>query len=198
LDNNDRAEIPNLDEYIKDIKTLAAKLFRKYAVKGMDLEDIVSEGILGLYDAYKRFDPNRGVSFKTYSHYRVKGSMIDSMRRWLPCSHQMNKKDRIELIEKFERSSKLSTQDQEDSLTDNFEVVDIEDVVDKLLLSLTEQQRDVIELLVQKSQRIGDAAEILGLSKLAIVNIRDVALEKLKNEAKRLGVDESIFNYWNG
>ncbi len=47
----------------------------------VDVGDLIQEGILGLIDAAQRFDPARGIPFKTFAERRVKGAMIDSLRR---------------------------------------------------------------------------------------------------------------------
>jgi len=45
-----------------------------------ELEDLVSYGREGLLDAARRFDPERGVPFRAYASYRVRGAIIDGLR----------------------------------------------------------------------------------------------------------------------
>lgn len=47
----------------------------------MDQEDLMSVGVLGLINAAKTFDPNKGASFKTYAYTNIKGSILDELRR---------------------------------------------------------------------------------------------------------------------
>lgn len=47
----------------------------------IDLGDLVQDGVLGLMDAAKRFDQNRGIKFETFAERRVRGAMIDALRR---------------------------------------------------------------------------------------------------------------------
>lgn len=51
-------------------------------------EDLVQSGVLGLMEALQRFDPSRGVSFETFAGRRIRGAMLDELRRlcWLPRS----------------------------------------------------------------------------------------------------------------
>lgn len=44
------------------------------------LDDLVGAGQEGLLDASRRFEPDRGASFSTYAHYRVRGAMLDHVR----------------------------------------------------------------------------------------------------------------------
>ncbi|MEO6392663.1 MAG: FliA/WhiG family RNA polymerase sigma factor [Pyrinomonadaceae bacterium] len=54
----------------------------------VDREDLVGAGMLGLLDAVDKYDPQRGVLFKTYAEMRVRGAMLDSLRTldWAPRS----------------------------------------------------------------------------------------------------------------
>jgi RNA polymerase sigma factor for flagellar operon FliA len=47
----------------------------------IDLGDLVQDGVLGLMDAAHRFDESRGIKFETFAERRVRGAMIDALRR---------------------------------------------------------------------------------------------------------------------
>jgi len=47
----------------------------------IDLGDLVQDGVLGLMDAANRFDETRGIKFETFAERRVRGAMIDALRR---------------------------------------------------------------------------------------------------------------------
>ena len=47
----------------------------------IDLGDLVQDGVLGLMDAAHRFDARRGIKFETFAERRVRGAMIDALRR---------------------------------------------------------------------------------------------------------------------
>ncbi len=47
----------------------------------VSLEELVAEGRIGLLEAAKRYRPDRGAQFSTFAYYRVRGAMIDSLRR---------------------------------------------------------------------------------------------------------------------
>lgn len=54
----------------------------------VERDDLVNSGVIGLIDAVEKFDPGRQIKFKTYAEFRVKGAMLDELRRqdWLPRS----------------------------------------------------------------------------------------------------------------
>src|SRR5439155_14321562 len=47
----------------------------------IDVGDLVQNGVIGLIDAAKRFDEDRGIKFETFAERRVRGAMIDALRR---------------------------------------------------------------------------------------------------------------------
>lgn len=47
----------------------------------IDIGDLVQDGVLGLIDAANRFDEERGIKFETFAERRVRGAMIDALRR---------------------------------------------------------------------------------------------------------------------
>ena len=47
----------------------------------IDIGDLVQDGMIGLIDASHRFDESRGIKFETFAERRVRGAMIDALRR---------------------------------------------------------------------------------------------------------------------
>jgi RNA polymerase sigma factor for flagellar operon FliA len=47
----------------------------------IDLSDLVQDGVIGLIDAAERFDEKRGIKFETFAERRVRGAMIDALRK---------------------------------------------------------------------------------------------------------------------
>jgi RNA polymerase sigma factor (sigma-70 family) len=56
--------------------------------QNVELADLVSYGIFGLFDAVEKFDPERGYKFETYAIARIKGAILDELRSidWVPRS----------------------------------------------------------------------------------------------------------------
>ncbi len=70
-------------KYMPLIRKLAGKLSIALP-PSLDEEDLVGSGIIGLLEALDRFEPSRGVQFSTYATWRIKGAMIDEIRRTSP------------------------------------------------------------------------------------------------------------------
>jgi RNA polymerase sigma factor for flagellar operon FliA len=61
----------------------------------IELRDLINAGVLGLLDAVDKFEPERGVKFKTYAEVRIRGAILDSLRDldWAPRSLRKKSKD---------------------------------------------------------------------------------------------------------
>jgi RNA polymerase sigma factor for flagellar operon FliA len=67
---------------------LLARRIRMTLPRHVDIEDLVSAGILGLMDAFLKFDPAKNVPFRSYAQFRIRGAIMDSLRTldWSPRS----------------------------------------------------------------------------------------------------------------
>lgn len=74
-------------EFLPSIKYHAAKLKLRLP-PNIEMDDLVSSGVVGLLDALDRFDSSRGIKFKTYAEFRIRGAMLDYLREmdWFPRS----------------------------------------------------------------------------------------------------------------
>lgn len=62
------------------VRRIAARVARRLPPH-VALDDLVSAGMVGLLEALDRFDPARGRDFESYAEFRVKGAMLDDLRR---------------------------------------------------------------------------------------------------------------------
>ena len=67
-------------QYEPFVRGIAKHTTAQLEIEG-DLEDLVAAGFEGLLDARKRFDASRGVAFKSFAYYRVRGAVIDAVRQ---------------------------------------------------------------------------------------------------------------------
>lgn len=74
-----------IEKYSYLVKIIALKMRGVYQYYG-DVEDIVNEGIIALMDAIEKFDISKNTKFETYASIRIKGSIIDYVRKqdWVP------------------------------------------------------------------------------------------------------------------
>lgn len=74
--------------------------------KNVSRDEIKSLGYQGLFDALTKFDPNRDLKFDTYASFRIRGTIIDGLRKedWLSRSSREKTKKMDEEISKLEQS----------------------------------------------------------------------------------------------
>ena len=72
-------------EYAPLVKVVAGRL-SMYLGYNVEYEDLVSYGIFGLIDAIDKFDRNKEVKFETYASLRIRGAILDQIRKmdWIP------------------------------------------------------------------------------------------------------------------
>lgn len=63
-----------------DLVEIVARQVRRSLGGGVELDDLVSYGREGLLDAARRFDASRGVPFRAYANFRVRGAVVDGVR----------------------------------------------------------------------------------------------------------------------
>jgi RNA polymerase sigma factor for flagellar operon FliA len=69
----------SLREHLPMVRFLAIRI-RERLPQQVELEDLISAGIVGLLDAFQKFDPAKKVQFRTYAQFRVRGAILDSLR----------------------------------------------------------------------------------------------------------------------
>jgi len=79
----------------------------------VQVDDLIQSGMIGLLDAARNFDGTKGASFETYAGIRIRGSMIDEMRRgdWVPRSVHKNGRDIAAAIDRIEKRTGSDAKD---------------------------------------------------------------------------------------
>lgn len=76
-----------IEEHRVMVRRLAGQLSRELSLFGQ-FDDLVAFGFGGLLEAKHRFDPARGVRFETFAYHRVRGAMLDGVRKMAPVSRR--------------------------------------------------------------------------------------------------------------
>lgn len=81
------AEAEMVERYIPLVKSVVARLAMTLPPH-VDSEDLYSAGLSGLLNAIRQYNPRAGTSFETYARLRIRGSVLDELRRmdWVPRS----------------------------------------------------------------------------------------------------------------
>jgi RNA polymerase sigma factor for flagellar operon FliA len=74
-----------LMEHLPTVRYIARRIHERLP-QHVDLDDLVSAGVVGLIDAFSKFDHTKKVQFKSYAQFRIRGAILDSLRTldWSP------------------------------------------------------------------------------------------------------------------
>ena len=148
----------NFDKLIQDYATLVKRI--AHHLKGrlpssVQVDDLIQSGMIGLIEAARKYEPSKGASFETYAGIRIRGAMLDEIRKgdWAPRSVHRNSRRIADAIRYVEGQTGRDAQDHE--------------VADSLEMSLDEYHHHLQdgagsrlfsfeELLDQQSEREGE------------------------------------------
>lgn len=101
-------------EYAPLVKLVAGRL-SMYLGYNVEYEDLVSYGIFGLIDAIDKFDLGKEVKFETYASLRIRGTILDQIRKmdWIPRTVRQKQKKIDEAIKQIEMRTGKTAQDED-------------------------------------------------------------------------------------
>lgn len=103
-----------IQKYANLVKKIAHHLLGRLP-PSVQVEDLIQSGMIGLLEAYRNYDEEKGASFETYAGIRIRGSMLDEIRKgdWVPRSVHKNSKMISETIRKVENLLGKDPKDRE-------------------------------------------------------------------------------------
>jgi len=178
---------------VEQYSTLVAKIAHHLAARlssAVQIDDLIQAGMIGLFESSKTFDETKGASFETFAGIRIRGAMLDEVRRgdWAPRSVLKNNRTIATTIKKLEQEHGRSVFDQEIAKAIGIELNDyhamLRDSVSVKLFSLNEQPFDDGDTTLDRIVSPGDApAEIVEQANFA---------QQLAQEINRLPEKERL------
>ncbi len=106
------------DMFVKQYAPLVKYVAGKVAMgmpHNVEFDDLVGFGVFGLFDAIKKFDPDKHVKFKTYAVTRIRGAIFDELRSidWVPRSVRQKAREIEDTIHRMESSLGRAVSDHE-------------------------------------------------------------------------------------
>ncbi|MDR3606776.1 MAG: FliA/WhiG family RNA polymerase sigma factor [Oligoflexia bacterium] len=101
-------------EYAPLIKYIAQKIAARLPAN-IELDDLISSGVIGLMDAIEKYDASRDNKFKTYAEFRIRGAILDELRAqdWVPRSVREKAKQLERCYAKIEQKLGRQATDEE-------------------------------------------------------------------------------------
>ena len=111
-------EKASMDEMVERYAPLVKRIAHHMMARmpsSVQVEDLIQAGLVGLLEAARKYDVSKGASFETYAGIRIRGSMIDEVRRgdWAPRSVHRNARRVSEAIQMVEARLGRDASDQE-------------------------------------------------------------------------------------
>lgn len=182
-----------ITEYAPLVKTIAGRLGAKLP-SHVCQDDLMSAGIMGLLDAIDKFDTEKGVEFKSYAEFRIRGSMLDELRSmdWVPRSVRRNAKRLQEAYVRVEKEKMRPAEDEEVAKALGIEMAEFYQLLDEskgMTLLSKDELGDLIGMqdLAEKSTMARSTGILDPMDSLSIREIRDVtakAIERLPDHER--------------
>ena len=101
-------------EYAPLVKVVAGRL-SMYLGYNVEYDDLVSYGIFGLIDAIDKFDMDKEVKFETYASLRIRGAILDQIRKmdWIPRTVRQKQKKIDEAVKRVEMTTGKTAKEEE-------------------------------------------------------------------------------------
>jgi len=118
--NNAKSELSALDQ--NELVTTYAPLVKRIAYHLMtrlppavQVDDLIQSGMIGLLDASRNYDPSQGASFETYAGIRIRGAMLDEIRKgdWAPRSLHRRIREISKVVNEIENEKGRDARDSE-------------------------------------------------------------------------------------
>ena len=177
--------------YAQLVKLVAGRL-SMYLGHNVEYDDLVSYGIFGLIDAIDKFDMGKNVKFETYASLRIRGAILDQIRKmdWIPRTVRQRQRRIDEAIKQIEmRTGKTATDEEiaaelgvsEDELVNWQSQLKVTNVVS---LSEFEEQGQEPAIEATGRNRFAQPEEVVAEEELRIVLAE--ALEMLTEKERRV------------
>lgn len=172
-----------LEKIVKENQGFVVKVASQYRDKGLDMEELVSEGNAGLVKAAQNFDPSRGGDFLQYAVWHVRESIQKALEhnsehdrtRSLDAPFVHNSRSNLlGVIENDEYPAADSAMLDEDTLEE----------LQEFISTLEAREQQVVRYTFGigcQEMTLDEISELLGVSKQRVRDIREKALRKLKH-----------------
>ena len=157
-------------------------------------DDLESAAVIGLIDAVDRFDPQRGVPFEGYASLRIRGAVLDEVRRVDELGRADRRRQReaqaqgeeghylgtVSLDELLENGYRGGP--EQDELAERYDAEDLRMRVRSAIACLPARQREVVERYYDQSLTLRETGQRMGISEARACQLHGRAIENLRHQ----------------
>jgi RNA polymerase sigma factor FliA len=164
-------------------------------------DDLESAALVGLIDAVDRFDPERGIPFEGYAALRIRGAVLDELRRVDDRSRDDRRRARIDAADGAEPTIAAYQQTlsldlllesgerdwaAESEIDERYETDDLRWRVESALRCLPPRQRELLSRYYGDSLTLRESAVVMGISEARACQLHGRAIQNLRRELASL------------
>ena len=103
-----------MEQHTSLVKRIAHHMSGKLP-NSVQIDDLIQAGMIGLIEAARNYDPNQGAAFETYAGIRIRGAIIDEVRRngWAPRSVHRKAREAAKAVQQIEAKAGREATDSE-------------------------------------------------------------------------------------
>jgi RNA polymerase sigma factor for flagellar operon FliA len=158
------------------------------------VDDLESAALIGLIDAVDRFDPARGVPFEGYASLRIKGAVLDEVRRVDDLGRADRRRQREAQAQGVEGSYRRTVsldelidhgyhgEEQQDKFAERDDAEDLRMRVRSAMACLPPRQREVLERYYDDSLTLREAGLRMGISEARACQLHGRAIQNLRRQ----------------
>lgn len=143
-----RSQNSVVNSLLKKVKIIAIRIKNKLPLN-VELDDLISAGSLGLIEGLKNFDPSHNVKLETYIENRIKGAILDELRKqdWLSRGFRKNLKIIEDVLQRYEQEFEREPSIQEISNATGLNEKEVENCLNVIKHNVLTELESVAHLL---------------------------------------------------
>ena len=176
-----------LIERYSDLAIGISRCIRIPSTSLADRDDLASAAMIGLIGAVDRFDPRRGVPFEAYAALRIRGAVVDELRRVDERGRADRRPEGAELAVSLDVLMEKGAHQGpavDDGFTERYELEDLATRVQDALGRLPARQREVIARYYGDELTLREAGAKMGVSEARACQIHGRAIQSLRRDLR--------------
>jgi len=160
----------DLVEQHYDLVKVIARGIQRHLPPSFELDDLIQNGVVGLIHAAERFDPTVGLVFETFARHRVRGAILDSVRRreYTENTHD-ELPEQMVAVEQDPIEERLTLQQQAER-------------VSAAVAELPHRERKIVEMRYRQEVSMVNIGASLSMSKTRAVQLHKQAIGVLRTQ----------------
>lgn len=162
-----------LDTLMASYKKLVTTISRKYFIIGADINDVIQEGMIGLFNAYTNFDKEKNAQFKTFATICINRQIISAIKKAYKFSNELTIDDNLNILT---NNSPIISPEEDFIFHEEYKLL-----LKEIEKQLSKKEQEILYRFLE-NKSYDEIAEELSTTKKSVDN----ALSRIRNKLKYL------------